>query len=64
MTQLSQGASGPDLTATSGVTIQGAAVNPDGSFSPGTAYTLTTNGSSLSCYVPALSAVLIQVEQA
>jgi hypothetical protein len=64
MTQLSQGASGPDLTATSGVTIQGAAVNPDGSFSPGTAYALTTNGSSLSCYVPALSAVLIQVEQA
>ena len=52
---------GSSLTATSGVTIQGASVNPDGSFSPATAYTLATNSSQLSCYVPALSAVLINV---
>jgi len=61
MTQLSSGASGPDLTATSGVTLQGASVNPDGSFSPSTAYTLSPSGSQLTCYAPALSAVLIQV---
>lgn len=61
MTQLSSGASGPDLTATSGVTIQGASVNADGSFSPGAAYALSPNGMSLTCYVPALSAVLVQI---
>lgn len=52
---------GPSLTATSGVTIQGASVNPDGSFSPAAAYTLSASGSQLSCYVPALSAVLINI---
>ena len=61
LTQLSAGASGPELTATSGVTIQGAGVGADGSFSPGSAYTLTAGGTRLSCYVPALSAVLIQI---
>lgn len=60
MTQLSAGATSPDLSATSGVTIQGATVNADGTFSPNAAYTLKTNGSQLTCYVPALSAVLIQ----
>jgi Glycosyl hydrolase family 79, N-terminal domain len=49
------------LTATSGVTIQGATVAANGSFSPGAAYTLTTGGTQLTCYVPALSAVLIQI---
>lgn len=61
MTQLSSGASGPDLMATSGVTIQGANVDADGSFTPGTPYVLNPNGTSLSCYVPALSAALIQI---
>jgi hypothetical protein len=61
MTQLTSGATGPDLTATSGVTIQGASVNSDGSFSPSAAYTLSPSGSQLTCYVPALSAVLIQL---
>jgi hypothetical protein len=61
MTQLSSGAKGPGLTATDGVTIQGASVNLDGTFSPSTAYTLTANSPQLTCYVPALSAVLIQV---
>jgi hypothetical protein len=61
MTQLTSGATAPSLTATSGVTIQGAAVNPDGTFSPGTAYTLSTGSSQIACYVPALSAVLIQI---
>jgi hypothetical protein len=61
MTQLSSGATAPDLSATSGVTIQGASVNVDGTFAPSPAYTLNPGGSQLSCYVPALSAVLIQV---
>jgi hypothetical protein len=59
MTQLSSGASSPSLSATSGVTIQGAAVNPDGTFTPAAAYTPTVNGTQVACYVPALSAVLI-----
>jgi hypothetical protein len=61
MTQLTSGATTPDLTATSGVTIQNANVNPDGAFSPSAAYTLNPSGSQLVCYVPALSAVLIQI---
>lgn len=61
MTQLTSGAGAPALTATSGVTIQGASVGVDGSFTPAAAYTLTAQGAQLSCYVPALSAVLIQI---
>ncbi|MGH9344463.1 MAG: hypothetical protein ACRD19_11965 [Terriglobia bacterium] len=61
MTQLSTGASGPDISATSGVTIQGSSVNVDGSFTPGTAYTLSPSGTEVTCYVPYYSAVLIQV---
>jgi hypothetical protein len=61
MTQLSEGAAGPDLTAIQGVTIQGASVNLGSTFSAGAGYTLTSNGSQLNCYVPALSAALIQI---
>jgi len=61
MTQLTQGASGPNLSASSGVTIQGATVGNDGSFSPSAAYVMTPSGTQLNCYVPMLSAVLIQV---
>src|SRR5208283_1646101 len=61
MTQLTSGATAPDLSATSGVTIQNAGVNPDGTFAPAAAYTLEPGGSQLACYVPALSAVLIQI---
>ncbi len=57
--QLSQQSA--DLTATSGVTIQGASIGTDGSFSAGSAYALSTGGTHLGCYVPALSAVLIQI---
>jgi len=60
MTQLTSGATGPDLSATSGVAIQGASVNPDGTFSLAAPYTLNPSGSELTCYIPALSAVLIQ----
>jgi hypothetical protein len=61
MTQISSGASGPSLSATSGVTIQGASVGANGSFTPGAAYVLSTSGTELTCYVPYLSAVLIQI---
>jgi len=60
MTQHYAGNTLPDLMATSGVTIQSAPVNLDGSFNPTAAYTLDTGQTLLSCYVPALSAVLIQ----
>ncbi len=61
LTQLSQGADAPDLSATGGFTIQGASVNNDGTFSPAAAYSLSPSGTQLMCYVPALSAVLIQI---
>ncbi len=57
--QLSQQST--DLTATSGVTIQGASIGADGSFSPGVSYALTASGTQLTCYAPALSAILIQI---
>ena len=61
MTQLSSGATAPSLSATSGVTIQGASIGVNGSFTPGAAYTLSASGSQVTCYVPALSAVLVQI---
>jgi hypothetical protein len=61
LTQLSAGATTPSLTALSGVTLQGAAVASDGAFQPAAPYALTLNGSQLSAYVPALSAVLISL---
>jgi hypothetical protein len=60
MTQLTSGATGPSLSATSGVTIQGASVGVNGSFTPEAAYTLASSGSQVTCYVPALSAVLVE----
>ena len=48
---------GPSLSATSGMTIQGASIQPDGTFSPGPATTLPT----LACMVSPLSVALIQV---
>jgi hypothetical protein len=61
LTQLSPGASTPDPMATSGVTIQGGSVHTDGEFYPKSPYKLTPNGNQLSCYVPAMSAVLIHL---
>jgi hypothetical protein len=61
LTQLSPGATGPSLSATSEVTIQGASVGVDGSFSSGAPYALEMSGAQVTCYVPALSAVLVQI---
>ena len=52
---------GSSLAATSGVTIQGATVNKDGSFSPVSPDTLTPAGTRTTCYIPALSAALISI---
>jgi hypothetical protein len=60
MTQLSAGASGPDLMAIGDVTIQSSPVHLHGSFAPSTSHQVSANGGQLSCYVPALSAILVQ----
>jgi len=52
---------GPNLAATSGVTIQGATVNKDGSFTPGSPDTLTPLETQTTCFIPALSAALISI---
>jgi hypothetical protein len=61
MTQFTSGATGPSLSAIEGFTIGGASVSLSGSFAPATAYTLPISGSTVTCYVPALSAVLVQL---
>jgi hypothetical protein len=61
MTQLTPGSTAPSLTATSGLSIQGAAISSNGSFTPSAAYNLPVADSQVSCYVPALSAALIQI---
>jgi hypothetical protein len=63
MTQLSSGATGPSLSATSGMTIHGASVGVNRSLTPAAANTLSANGLQVSCYLPALSAVLVQITQ-
>jgi hypothetical protein len=57
-TQMMTGAS---LAATSGVTIQGAPVNPDGTFFPASPGTLTPAGTQTTCFIPALTAALITI---
>ena len=52
---------GPGLGATSGVSIQGAMVNSDGSFAPAPAGTLSISGTQTTCFIPALSAGLISI---
>jgi hypothetical protein len=53
--------SGPSLAAVSGVTIQGATMNKDGSFAPASPDTLTPSDNQTTCYIPALSAALISI---
>jgi hypothetical protein len=61
MTQNAIGVTGPSLSATSGVTIQDATISTTGDFRPSASYSLSANSSQISCYVPALSAVLVKV---
>jgi hypothetical protein len=51
-----------DLAATTGQTIQGGTVAVDGSFTLGAPYAPENISSSwVTCYVPAISAVLLQI---
>lgn len=60
MTQSTSGATMPDITAISGITIQGATVDVDGTFKPRAAYTVKPTGKVASFYAPAYSAILLQ----
>ena len=61
LTQLSPGATGPSLTATSDVRLQGAAIGPDGSWTPDAAEALTVADSQVKVRLPRLSAMLVTV---
>jgi hypothetical protein len=52
---------GPSLAAVSGVAIQGATMNKDGTFAPASPGTLTPAGGQTTCFLPALSAALISI---
>jgi hypothetical protein len=52
---------GPSLASLSGVTIQGATMNKDGSFAPASPGTLTPGAGQTTCFIPALSAALISI---
>jgi hypothetical protein len=52
---------GPSLAAVSGVTIQGATMNKDGTFAPASPGTLTPAAGRTTCFLPALSAALISI---
>jgi hypothetical protein len=52
---------GASLSATSGVTIQGAEVSNDGSFAPASPTALVPSAERTNCYVSPLSAVLISI---
>jgi hypothetical protein len=53
--------SGPSLSATSGVTLGGVAIEADGGFTPNAPETLAIAGSTFEVYVPPASAVLVAV---
>ena len=61
LTQCSPGATSPNAMAASGVTIQGAQVLTNGNFYPAAPYWCTPTANQVTAYVPALSAVLIQL---
>jgi hypothetical protein len=56
-----QSMTAPDLSATTGVTIQGASVDRDGSFAPAASITLPAMGSQTTCSIPGLSAALVSI---
>lgn len=54
-------AAAPDLKATTGVSIQGATVDAAGKFAPASAYILSVTSGTARVYVPAGSAVLVEM---
>jgi hypothetical protein len=61
LTQLPAGGATESLAATSSMTIQNGTVASNGNFNPSAAYNLSASGSQLTCYVPAFSAILVQI---
>lgn len=61
LTQNASSLDAPNLAATSGVTIQDSTIATNGTFRPSPSYSLPAGSSQISCYVPALSAVLIKI---
>ncbi len=59
--QQSPGAPGPSLTATSGVTLQGSAIDLDGGWSPAAPTVVPVTGRRLKVRAPRLSALLVTV---
>jgi hypothetical protein len=53
---------GPSLTATTGVTLAGAPVSPQGSWNPRPAYSLAHAGTVITVPVPAASAVIVSAQ--
>jgi len=52
---------GPSLNATTGIAIQGGAIQPNGALTPASSLALPTSGSTVTCTVGPLSAALVQV---
>jgi hypothetical protein len=50
------------LASTTGVTIQGAAINPDGSFTPSLPYAVPASGTQVTAYLNPASAALLQIK--
>jgi hypothetical protein len=61
LTQLQDGGASGSPAATSSMTIQNGTVASNGNFNPSAAYNLSASGSQLTCYVPAFSAILVQI---
>jgi len=50
------------LASTTGVTIQGSPINPDGSFTPGLPYAVPASGTQVTAYLNPASAALLQIK--
>jgi hypothetical protein len=61
MTQLPAAGVANGLAPTSSMTIQNGTVASNGDFNPSAAYNLSPSGSQFTCYVPAFSAILVQI---
>jgi hypothetical protein len=61
LTQLPATIPASSAAATPRMSIQNGTVDTSGNFNPSAAYNLATSGSQLTCYVPAFSAILVQI---
>jgi hypothetical protein len=61
LTQLSAADAAVHPTVAPSMSIQSGTVDTNGNFNPSAAYNLTASGSQLTCYVPAFSAILVQI---